>query len=275
VICDEVQRFAAKTLFEVVDPWPAKWRIGISADESRKDGKEFLVYDLFGQVAAEIGQDELIEAGYVHDVQVCIIPTSFEADWYKDTMKQANNAWGKRSAFDRLLGQMGEDESRNEQVASIVAKEVGDGHQAIVLSHRREHCVTLDHLIAATKGIKTGLLIGGADYAASFKEARKGLLSGEFRAGVGTVQAIGQGLDLPSVSVAVVATPLATNRQLFGQVRGRVCRTSQGKEGARLYYLWDRKVYGLKAVKNLVAWNKNVVIFVRGEWIKGRDFLKE
>ncbi len=50
VICDEVQLFGAKTFYEVIDPWPAKYRIGVSADERRKDRKEFLIHHQFGEV---------------------------------------------------------------------------------------------------------------------------------------------------------------------------------------------------------------------------------
>src|SRR3974390_416194 len=48
LLCDEVQRFAAPTLFASVDPFAARYRVGISADEARRGGEEVLAGDPFG-----------------------------------------------------------------------------------------------------------------------------------------------------------------------------------------------------------------------------------
>ena len=82
VICDEVQLFAAKTFIKAVDPFPAKYRVGISADHRRKDKKEFLIHDLFGGVAAEISRNELISLGVIVDTEIRVVPTDFQAPWY-------------------------------------------------------------------------------------------------------------------------------------------------------------------------------------------------
>ena len=49
LVADEVQRYAANTFNSVINDSPAKFRIGLSANEKRKDGKEFLIYDAFGK----------------------------------------------------------------------------------------------------------------------------------------------------------------------------------------------------------------------------------
>jgi hypothetical protein len=123
--------------------------------------------------------------------------------------------------------------------------------------------------------VKTGFLIGGEDYRVEFRKTVAGVEGGTTRVGVGTFQAVGQALDLPTVSIGVCATPIASNRQVFNQVRGRLCRTLVGKKGARLFYPWDRHVFGRKHLENIVAWNSDVVVCDQdGEWVDGREYLK-
>lgn len=264
VICDEVQRFAAKTLFNCVDPFRSKYRFGISADESRKDGKEFLIYDLFGKPRVDIPKEDLIESGHVLDVEIRVIPTDFVADWYT----------GEGNDFNDLLDAMAAEVPRNDLILDAVSSEVAAGEQCIVLAHHREHCALIDRLLSVEKDVKSGLLIGGQDYAAEFRRTRFALEEGILRCGVGTYQAIGQALDLPKVAVGVASTPMANNRQMFGQVRGRLCRIAKGKKTARLYYLWDRNVYGISQLQNIVRWNRQVLVKSGDEWVEGREYLR-
>lgn len=264
VVCDEVQRFAAPTLFATVDPFPAKYRVGVSADESRKDKKEFLTYDLFGEVAHEVERSTLIDTGDVLDVEVMIVPTNFRADWYR-----------RRADFNRLLEEMSKDEVRNALALQLALNEVQLGEQVLMISHRVEHCFAFDRALTMA-GVKSGVLIGGAENAQLFEESRVALLKGNYRAAVGTLQAIGQGLDIPSMSRMVVTTPIAKNRQQENQVKGRICRPSAGtgKRDGRYYYLWDQHVYGTEPVLNLVRWNRNVKIAQPdGTWVDGREYL--
>lgn len=272
VLYDEVQEAAARTVFDAIDPWPAKYRIGVSADERRKDRKEFLIHDLFGAVAAEVAQEDLIDRGVVVDVQICVVPTSFQAPWYK-SVQVRGNVWMRQSAARRLAEEISTDEARNALARSFAAREVAEGRQVFVFTERVEHALVLDRDLVAG-GTRSGTLVGGEEYRRAFNETKARLRSGEPGAGVGTIKAIGKGTDIPTVSSAVVATPIAGNRQLFGQVRGRVCRSAGGKESGRLYYLWDRAVAGKKAIENLERWYRGcVVVFDGSDWVPAREYL--
>jgi superfamily II DNA or RNA helicase len=263
VVADEVQRFAAPTFCETIEPFKAKWRIGISADETRHDGKEFLIYDVFGQLAYEIDQTPLVEAGYIHEVEIRIIPTEFKADWY---------AYDKN--FTRLTEEMGADPIRNGYVMEALRMAFADGgSSAMVFSHRVQHCKRIDYL-CATAGLNSGLMVGGVENSKAFDDAAAGIRNGSVKVGIGTIQAIGQGIDIPAVDRGVIATPITSNRQQFGQVRGRLCRTGKGKDGAIAYYLWDQHVYGLRPIQNLMKWNKKVAVFNGGSWVDGHQYVK-
>ncbi len=277
VIFDEVQRAAAKTMFESVDPFRAKYRLGISADQTRKDKKEFLIYDLFGKVAMDIKQKDLIESGHVMDVEIRVIPTNFRADWYGMNFHQTSfleePGDTKEIDFNRLLDEMTSSESRNKLIYDVVNVEVAAEQQVLVMSHRREHCLDLDRGLLE-RGTESGFLIGGDDYKVQFRQSIAKLKNWSLSVGVGTYAAIGQGLDLPAVGVAIATTPIGGNKQFFGQVRGRVCRISKGKTSARLYYLWDRHVYG-SHLENLVRWNTSVVVFSHGQWVEAKEYIRQ
>lgn len=271
VVCDEVQRFAARTFLATIDRFTARYRIGISADETRKDRKEFLVYDVFGLVAYKVKRDELVRRGFVHDVKVCIIPTEFDADWYHIALDE-----GAVPDHNRLLDEMTRDEQRNDLIMRWALAEVNDGNQVLAFSHRRDHCSALGGL-AVAHGHIAGLLLGGQSAADTkeFERTVERIKAGELWFAAGTYQAIGQGIDLPSASRGMATTPIATNRQVFGQARGRLCRKDEGKSDAVMYYFWDQHIFGIEHVRNLAKWNDDVdVLDDDGALISADQYLK-
>ncbi|HHH31324.1 MAG TPA: DEAD/DEAH box helicase, partial [Polyangiaceae bacterium] len=117
VVVDEVQGAAARTFLEVIDHFPARYRLGFSADETRKDGKEFLTYDVFGNVIYEIERDELEKKGHVLPVSIRMIPTEFRADWYRDA-PPAEKDWT------RLIEEIINDDERNDVVIRAILSAV-------------------------------------------------------------------------------------------------------------------------------------------------------
>jgi superfamily II DNA or RNA helicase len=265
VIADEVQRAASDTMYAAVDQFGARYRFGISADERRKDGKDFVTRDLFGDVAAEVDREQLVREGFILDVEIRVHRTSFEAPWY------GHPSEGRELDNHRLLEELTSHAARNGMVVSAAMREVEAGEQVIVLSRRVEHCKLLCRMLVA-EGVTTGFLLGGADNRLEFRRSVAGLASGEIRVGVGTYEALGTGIDLPSVAVAVAATPIAGNKQFFNQVRGRVCRTAPGKSGARMHYFLDPAVHP-GHLHNLVKWNESVRVFTGGGWVNGRAYV--
>jgi superfamily II DNA or RNA helicase len=268
VLVDEVQGLAARTFVEVADRFPCKYRIGVSADETRKDKKEFLIYDVMGRVLYEIGRDTLETERVIHPVTVRVIPTEFRADWYASAPAEERD-------FNRLLDEMIVDDDRNALILDTVEAVVeSDETPALLFSRRREHAHELaDRELSSLRGIRCGLLMGGtgADQE-RFQGDLAALLDGRLKVAAGTFNAIGVGHDLPAIRSGIIATPISSgNRQFFGQVRGRVCRSSPGKDDAFMYYLWDQYVFP-NQIKRLQAWNDGLVEVrdARGQWVRAR-----
>jgi superfamily II DNA or RNA helicase len=265
VIGDEIQLFAARTFIGCIDPFPAKYRLGISADETRADRKEFLIYDLFGKVAADIPKERVLEQGAIVDVEIRVYPTDFKCPEYSESY---------RPDFNLLLERMKYDVARNEVVMNAIAEARKLG-TVMVFSHRIDHCHLIDSMCAEAR-IKSGLMIGSKEWASAFDATKLGLKQGTLDVAIGTIKAIGQGLDIPSVNSGVVTTPLAggKGKQQFGQVRGRICRASHGKSVGFIHYIWDRHIVGIAALRNLIRWNTKVVVLNDGVWVDAKRYVQ-
>ncbi len=268
LIVDEVQMAASETLRTVVNSIPARYRLGVSADERRSDRKEFLTHDAFGEVAVDIKREDLVRNGTILDVEFRFVPTGYDNEPYRRVQERAkkfrelehkpsSGAAGRMKrdadmAFGELLSDMSSNApARDRIVVDRVLSEVCHGRQTMVFTHRREHAQRLAGMIRAamTKEFPkrdsskaVGLLLGSKPDRREFERTRDGIKSGAVLVGVGTFKAVGTGINLPSVSRGVVAQPVHTNRQLLNQVRGRLCRL--GSADAVLYMLWDRDLFG-------------------------------
>lgn len=273
IIGDEAQRFAASTFFEVVDLFPAAYRIGVTADERRADKKEFLIYDVFGEVAVEVPRKTLIDQGAIIDAEVRIVPTEFRAEWYSDLAPRARM---KPAVQERLAKELSEDESRNALVMEVLGWCANESQPTITLAWRREHCATLNALSLA-RGWNSGLLMGGKDSEVEFDRTEAEMAAGELNQAVGTYQAVGVGFDLPLVSRGIFAAPCASQsgKQQFGQFCGRYERPAESKCDSIVYYMWDRHVHGIHPVRNIGRWKPKVSVLVNGQWVGAKQYIKE
>lgn len=275
IFLDECQFAPAGSFFRCVDPFPARVRIGVSADHRRKDGKEFLAHDLFGPVIHHVSHERVLKAGHIVDVETRLVPTDFRADWYGiPTDEEAE----KKLDFVRLVKEMMADADREAIIDRCVGRELErpEPPTIIVMAHEVAHCLTIARRLGS-KGIPAGLLVGEAGYESEFYSTLDGLARGALHVGVGTYKSIGTGVDLPSLTAIVAATPIAGNEQFFGQVRGRACRRDatpgSGKRNARLYIPWDMHVYPRHG-RNVVRWNKSTVVWDEraSSWLTLREW---
>ncbi|MCI4370603.1 MAG: hypothetical protein L3J81_04655, partial [Thermoplasmata archaeon] len=239
---DEVHRFGARTFVEAIDGFSARYRVGVSDRVRRKDRKDFLVSDEFGGIACDVTKEELVAKRRVIDVSIRVVPTG----WRPATGQEEADALLGARTVDRsdpkvVFDEMGGAEERTAVAVEAAARYAREGHQVLVFSLRRDHCREIDQRLAAL-GVRTGLLIGGEDFRTAFRETLAGLKGGSVRVGVGTVQAVGTGVDLPAVARGVVAMPIAGDVGQMRQVTGRLCRAVVGKT-AELTYLWDEAVW--------------------------------
>lgn len=290
LVVDEVQTAGAPTYSEIVDRCPAFYRVGVSGDERRADGREFLIYESFGEVAADVPNEELIALGNVHAVEVRVVLSSFRSEQWDRACeaviasRASRNVWAQRkaarareAAHSRLLGELGADSARNEIVSRLVLDCAAEGEACIVLTSRREHASRVEADVVARTNLRTGLLLGGKPSQRQFESTLAGLRSGSVRVAVGTYQAIGVGFDVPRIARGICTMPVAGNRkgeQQWKQYRGRFARPAQGKRDAVLYYLHDHECFGKGPIANLIRWNDRVIVRVGNDWVDGKEWVK-
>ncbi len=278
VIGDEAQRFAANTFFDVIDVLPAEYRVGLTADERRADGKEFLVYDVFGEVVREVPRSVLIAEGAIIDAEVRIVPSDFRPGGWYERLSPKHRANGR--VQQRLAEELINDKQRNELIMELLGWCRSEGKTTLTLTARREHCSLLNSLSIA-RGWDSGLMIGGVDSAAEFERTERELNEGILTQAVGTYSAIGVGFDLTRLGRGIFASPCASRdgQQQFGQFCGRYERpepaTGKVSPGAVVvYYVWDRHVNGLSAVRNLARWKPKCFVLDNNRWVHAKEFLR-
>jgi superfamily II DNA or RNA helicase len=266
VACDEIHLFAAPTFLDVIDWFAARFRVGVSDDERRKDRKEFLLYDVMGAPIHEVSRKKLVDEGFILDVEVRLVETEASVRWWEELPEQE-----RPTRWTDLLQELGADEGRNALIVRLAAEAAREGEQVLVLAHHEDHCLRLRAGVARQEP-RVGLLV--ARLKKEFSLCLAGLVGRSTRVAVGTYKAVSTALDLPLVSRGVCATPIHNNRSLTQQARGRLCRAPEGKESAAMYVPWDRRLFGLAPLRNWVRWSRTSKVLVRGEWEDGRAVLK-
>ncbi len=283
VIFDEAQLCGARTYQEVLDLFPARYRLAVSGDEHRADGLECLVYDQFGPDVEEVSREELLEKGTLVDVEVRVVLSKFAAPWYTDVeieKGEDGSAYGRRLAqahFEgrhRLLAEMAADDARNELVRATAARCLGEGEQVVVMSRVREHCLRLEAIFEA-RGVSTVRLMGEDR---DFERQREKFARGEARVAVGTYGKVGVGFESHrEIARGILALPVASQDEGKMQVRqfaGRFARAAPGKSRSELVYVHDPLVFGDKPVRLLAKWFARVVVEDAGELVPAASWLK-
>ena len=262
VICDEVQRFAANTFYDVVSPFPAKYRIGVSEDETRKDGKEFLIYDLFGHCAHEVSISNLEDKGIVHRVPIYVVPTELRDDIYEnppllcryckkeyDPMTIITEAippynerylmtgdpcpnprkggkCGKRLVVNKdyhgVLNTIIDSDERHQIIANIAKDEVDEDNMLVIFSDRIPMCERVSEILTEN-GISNGIISADTKYKKLKSSTIQEARDGKIKALIGT-STIYQGLDVPRLNRGITTIPKATNYQQLSQQMGRLRR---------------------------------------------------
>jgi len=269
LVADEVQRYAANTFNAVINDSPAKIRIGLSANEKRKDGKEFLIYDAFGKLIHVIEDNDI---GSRKKARINLVPTKYENDSYE---------FNKRTP--ELLNDMARDKSRNKIIIKRTLQKTSKKKLVLILVERKFQALYLLEQLQK-ENLKVKLLVGkftksDVDDADDWKESWKEFASKydddkEFFEvkRLGTEKSIDVivatqkgdvGLSIKTVDHVIVTTPTGGNLERFNQQKGRAER-DYDKELKKKFgkkptpsvdYLWDTKIESLRKKGNNILKN--------------------
>lgn len=173
LIADEVHRYGAAQWHKTVSLFPARYRLGMSADPKRADGLEEIVRWTFGNAAYKLNRKVKTKA------TVCVYryPAIYNERRYCDFVREPSGEWVQSDPnpmkYDKLLMS---DTQRNKWIVEQVVAARRKGRCILVFSKRRPHCQALHEMFQhevdhdpTLKGTRAALLLGGA----TTKKAKK------------------------------------------------------------------------------------------------------
>lgn len=285
VLVDECHHQPANTISDLVNRFPALWRIGATATWRRKDGKDPLLCDAFGgelnermklvpDVLFEIRDEDLDRYGRIIPVDVVVVPTAFEFDLHCEKELDAQS-WRRREGetamasakrfaklhgrdhsemrpYSAMLDAMVGDRERQARILSYLLPELAARRTCLLLGDRRELCLELQRWLGR-RGVECGTLMGG-DRSREADRTATHLADGSLLCAVGTTVA-DEGMNIPRLARGFGCTPAAGNPGRFTQQLGRFKRKcpAAGKADATYFYFWDHRVRSLRSHARAVA----------------------
>jgi len=199
---------------------------GLTATPWRRDKLSKVIFWNIGDVTGTIRKEDLLKNGNLCQASVQWIKTGFNTDI--DT--SAN--------YSKALSALTEDHERNRLVCDDVANHKGKG-VSLILSDRREHCKELSRILSLNNSIDAEVLTGATGNRER-REIVNDLTSGRCRYLVATGQLIGEGFDLPEITILFMTCPVKFPGRVI-QYIGRILRPLPGKEKALIIDFVDRE----------------------------------
>lgn len=235
IMMDECHHAPAPSFMNSIDPFPARYRYGCTATDYRKDGKQFLMFDVFGDVVFRITDENLKEIDRICDVSIKVIKTNFE---YREYDEDEDEIEVHPSLFLKKLTQ---NKERNALIYKVLEPELAE-HYNIILTDRLVQAKGFK-IWLSKKGIDAKLFIGGKKYQQEGNEAIEQIDSGKLHCILGINQASSEGISIHRLDRGYIVTPSAGNKGKLIQQHGRLKRKHPQKTNAILYYFWDYKMF--------------------------------
>lgn len=235
---DEVHRWAANTFLKISRQIPARYRLGVSADERRKDGKEFLIHNSFGPTIHEVDKTALKRRGKILPITMHMVETDYVDYIYRDSIEN-----GECPDWVTMISMMDSDDDRNKLIYQKIVEvlEQNKRHRILVLCSRRQRCIDWHEDFQSTK-YPSGLMIGASK--TDCERSMAGLMAGRVRVAFGTTVA-DEAIDIPPLTHVFVTYPVHTHLRKLEQMVGRCARPHGIKKNGFVYYFWDSKMFPL------------------------------
>lgn len=238
ILVHNCHRWGAKTFTDIGTFFPAKHRVGFSADERRKDGMHHLIYETFGKVIHRIEKSELESIGRLVPVKLEIIQTDYIDREYLDFIDN-----DMMPDWISLIDNMSLDESRNEIILQNVIRVLkqNTSNRILILT---ELIKSVDYWVDTLRSlnIKVGKMIGGPPNREELETSILDLKQGNVRVGVGTKVA-DEGLDIPPLTHVFLICPIHKHPKRMIQMMGRTARRYKNKAKGVCVYFWDCNMF--------------------------------
>ena len=200
VVCDECHNLAAKTFSQALWRVPAAHVLGLSATPSRKDGLERLLTYSMGEIALRVARGNA-EAPLVR-LRVYDGPRVPEKYVREGQINMA-----------AMVTKLTLDKARTLRIAQLAHEGVCAGHSVLLLSDRNAQLVELDRILRRLTSEAVGFYIGKT------KPEERRRVEAECRIILSNYQMCREGLDIPRLSMLIMATPRGDIEQIVGRIQ--------------------------------------------------------
>lgn len=216
VIFDEVHRVPAEQFSNVVDMFPARLRLGLSATPERADGKELLVLSHIGPIRAKT-EAQLMVPKVLRFLSTWDCPRVLRADPESGQRRVVRlpHEPGKTAHVEKIVAA---DPVRNHMLAELIHAAYEKNRQLVVFSTLHEHLRSLHracHAIFGISGRKMGFYIGAQTKAEREQREREKVKPILFT----TYTMMGEGTSIDWLDACLLAMPRANVTQPVGRIR--------------------------------------------------------
>lgn len=229
VILDEAHHAPATTFAAVLGDLAGRYRLGLTATPTRRDGLQSLIEWCCGPIVARIEQRDLERLGYTLTPTIEQRPTGWAAT--------APEAVDRQAEIEAAT-------ARNALILDAVAALAREGRRVLLLADRVAHVEAL-----ANKLVVAGLR-AAALTSRSTKRRRAEVLASMGAGGLDVLAATSladEGLDVASLDAVVLAAPSGNPARVQQRI-GRALRPAPGKT-ARILDFVDADVWARSAAK--------------------------
>ncbi len=204
IIYDEVHKVAARVFSRAASAFHAKYRIGLSATPTRKDGA-----------------DKVIQA-HLGPVRVVSTAEALRTKVYAMYYRSKNRIWGQNHGS--RVKCISQDKARNGLITKIVKKLYDNNREILVVSDSIDHLHDLFNLFVqagvspSTMGFFTGQKYVG-DKRVKTKPHELDDVKANSQIILATYNMMKEGIDIPRLDAGVDATPRSEATQILGRIR--------------------------------------------------------
>ena len=204
VIWDEVHVAAAQSFSQTLSIFAPKYRIGMSATMNRRDGLQDIYKLAIGQEVLAISSHTLLQPN--------VYILKYKAKKANRRLNFISNANFRRA---KLLSILAEDETRNELLATHIAKISQSGRRTVVFSERIQQLKNLHTLLLEKQGVHEEAI---GIFTGETKEAERRRILSQSPIILATYGVMALGVDVPDLRAVIFATPQANVAQAVGRI---------------------------------------------------------
>ena len=265
IIIDECHRIPAVSFEAVVNEFPIKYCLGLTATPFRKDGHQPILYMQCGPIRYEVKEKALHEARR----RVIVKATSFRMPPEFDPQPPIHEIWNC----------LVEDEDRLQLIVDDVFSSLEEKRRVLVLSERKNHLYDIsDGLEKLMRGFRCTKHVLTGDLSKKkmeqvFSEIEDSISEEKAFCILSTGSLIGEGFDLPELDTLVLAMPISFKGRLI-QYAGRIHREHRMKREVIIHDYVDTQALTISMFKKRVKTYKKMRYSIEtgnspeiGKWI--------